>query len=72
MMATVRFREFGLYLWKVVIIERKLNKFSLTELGWDKLAWINHAPVAQLVEHWAVTWEVVSSTPAGSTLRVLK
>ena len=55
-----------------MITGRKLNKFSLTELGWDKLAWINHAPVAQLVEHWAVTWEVVSSTPAGSTLRILK
>ena len=37
MMATVRFREFGLYLLKVVITGRKLNKFSLTELGWDKL-----------------------------------
>ena len=31
-----------------------------------------HAPVAQLVEHWAVLREVVSSTPAGPTLRVLK
>ena len=30
------------------------------------------APVAQLVEHRAVTWEVVSSTQAGPTLRVLK
>ena len=30
------------------------------------------APVAQLVEHRAVTREVVSSTPAGPTLRVLK
>ena len=28
--------------------------------------------VAQLVEHRAVMWEVVSSTPAGPTLRVLK
>ena len=28
--------------------------------------------VAHLVEHQAVTWEVVSSTPAGPTLRVLK
>ena len=32
----------------------------------------NCGPVAQLVEHWAVTREVVSSTPAGPTLRVLK
>ena len=30
------------------------------------------APVAQLVEHSAVTREVVSSAPAGPTLRVLK
>ena len=30
------------------------------------------APVAQLVEHWAVTREIVSSTWAGPTLRVLK
>ena len=30
------------------------------------------APVAQLVEHRAVTREVVSSTPAGPSLRVLK
>ena len=30
------------------------------------------APVAQLVEHRAVMREVVSSTPAGPTLRVLK
>ena len=29
-------------------------------------------PVAQLVEHWAGTREIVSSTPAGPTLRVLK
>ena len=29
-------------------------------------------PVAQLVEHRAVLREVVSSTPAGPTLRVLK
>ena len=30
------------------------------------------APVAQLIEHRVVTREVVSSTPAGPTLRVLK
>ena len=33
---------------------------------------IYSAPVAQLVEHRAVTWEVVSSNPARPTLRVLK
>ena len=30
----------------------------------------NRAPVAQLIEHWVVMREVVSSTPAGPTLRV--
>ena len=30
------------------------------------------APVAQLVEHRAIKQEVVSLTPAGPTLRVLK
>ena len=30
------------------------------------------APVAQLVEHWAVMREVMSSTPAGPSLGVLK
>ena len=30
------------------------------------------APVAQLAEHRAAMWEVMSSTPAGPTLRVLK
>ena len=32
----------------------------------------NRALVAQLIEHRVVTREVVSSTPAGPTLRVLK
>ena len=32
----------------------------------------NRAPVAQLVEHRAATRDVVSSTPAGPTLRVFK
>ena len=32
----------------------------------------NRAPVAQLIEHRTVMREVVSSTPAGPTLRVLK
>ena len=30
------------------------------------------APVAQLVEYWAVMWEVVSLTPAEPSVRVLK
>ena len=33
---------------------------------------IPRAPVAQLVEHRAVTREVVSSTPAGPTLKAIK
>ena len=33
---------------------------------------INRAPMAQLVEHRVVTREVVSSTLAGLTLKVLK
>ena len=33
---------------------------------------LNRAPVAQLIEHRSVTREVVSSTPVGPTLRVLK
>ena len=32
----------------------------------------DRAPVAQLIEHRVVMWKVVSSTPAGPTLRVLK
>ena len=32
----------------------------------------DRAPVAQLIEHRSVTREVVSSTPVGPTLRVLK
>ena len=33
---------------------------------------LNRAPVAQLAEHRAAMREVMSSTPAGTTLRVLK
>ena len=33
---------------------------------------LNRAPVAQLVEHQVIMREVVSSTPAGPTLWVLK
>ena len=39
---------------------------------YHRLYTIYRAPVAQLVEHRAVTREVVSSTPAGPTLRVFK
>ena len=37
-----------------------------------KTGYSHRAPVAQLVEHRAVMREVVSSTPAGPTLRVFK
>ena len=42
-------------------------------VAWNRapVAW-NREPVAQLVAHRAVTPEAVSSTPAGTTLRVLK
>ena len=43
-----------------------LGFISNQNLTWDR------APLAQLVEHRAVKREVVSSTPAGPTLRVLK
>ena len=39
---------------------------------YSELYRIKCAPLAQLVGHWAVTREVVSSTPAGPTLRVFK
>lgn len=29
---------------------------------------VDRAPVAQLVDHWVVMWEVVSSAPTGPTL----
>ena len=45
----------------------KANKSSFNSNAATK-----RAPVAQLVEHWAVMREVVSSTPAGPTFRVLK
>ena len=34
--------------------------------------YLDRVPVVQLVEHWVVTRDVVSSTPAGPTLGVLK
>ena len=43
-----------------------------TEAAQKRIIAEHRAPVAQLVEHRAVTREVVSSTPAGPTLRVLK
>ena len=51
--------------WKqrILFISSKIRK---------ALEIISSAPVAQLVEHRAVTREVVSSPPAGPTLRVFK
>ena len=46
-------------------IERGMLQLNLASL------WVS-APVAQSVEYRAVTREVVSSTPAGPSLRVLK
>ena len=50
--------------WEVA--RETCTSFTNTELNRDRVL------VAQLVEPWAVTQEVVSSTPAGPTLRVLK
>ena len=52
--------------------EKSYHLKSSTRLNHYSAIILNRAPVAQLVEHWAVTREVVSSTPAGPTLRVFK
>ena len=54
------------------ILAQRLKKSG--ELGHHAIVTLtNHrAPVAQLVEHRAATREVVSSTLAGPTVRVLK
>ena len=43
-----------------------------TEAAQKRVIAEHRAPVAQLVEHRAVTWEVVSSTPAGTNTQGLK
>ena len=48
----------------------KLDAYWL--INKDQLSLHYRAPVAQLTEHWVVMREVVSSTPAAPTLRVLK
>ena len=48
-----------------------LTQFLLSYLT-SVLTKKSRAPVAQLVEHRVVMWEVVSLTLAGPTLRVLK
>ena len=51
-----------------------LQGLGLAESPKKASSWLCYvgAPVAQLVEHRAITREVVSSTPAGLSLRVLK
>ena len=46
--------------------------FKICATSWSLKGLINRAQMAQLVEHQVVTWEVMSSTLAGPTLRVLK
>ena len=48
------------------------NYQNLSEQRLRGRLYLTTQPVAQLVEHRAVTREVVSSTPAGPTLRVFK
>ena len=48
------------------------EKLTLCSSGGIHFLYKNRSPVAQLIEHRVVTREVVSSTPAGPTLRVLK
>ena len=48
----------------------KLDAYRL--INKDQISLHYRAPVAQLTQHWIVLREVVSSTPAGPTLRVLK
>ena len=55
------------------ISEESPNVTPNSERLSDTTSWIDHrALVAQLVEHRVVVREVVSSTPAGPTLKVLK
>ena len=48
------------------------NSVITFQLSNNDIDAVHRAPVAQLVEHRAVTREVVSSTPAGPTLRFFK
>ena len=59
------------------LIDNDIRHHSGQNLLWiykahNILTTFYRAPVAQLTEHRAVTREVVSSTPAGPTLRVFK
>ena len=72
------FRYFSLT--REIQVERKVFKtwnllFSSQQYNYSKrnlVLRVHRAPVAQLVEHRAVTREVASSTPDGPTLRVFK
>ena len=57
------------------IVEEKSEKLLPPTLAFDNsnsYGFLYRAPVAQLIEHRVVMQEVVSSTPAGPTLRVFK
>ena len=57
------------------IVEEKSEKLLPPTLVFDdsnSCGFLHRAPVAQLIEHRFVMWEVVSSTAAGLTLRVFK
>ena len=63
------------FIWEIFFIQlKKTAAYAVNSLIDDDSS-PRHpppAPVAQMVEHRAVTREVVSSTPAGPTLRVFK
>ena len=70
----LEFKEFDKIITSFALVgyETGYSQLGAMRLVGYLLSHIQCAPVAQLVEHRAVTREVVSSTPAGPTLRVLK
>ena len=67
---TLTIRILNLKKKKAKLLSRTVLKSKMTLLSLETTEY--RAPAAQLVEHRAVTREVVRSTPAGPTLRVLK
>ena len=55
-----------------IVLKEKLNGINLVVIYFSYTKKNRRAPVAHLVEHRAVTREVMSSTPARPTLRVFK
>ena len=56
-----------------MITEAEFNgRLGILDMDFSSWYQVNRAPIAQLVEHRVVMREVVSSTPAGRRLRVLK